>query len=72
MRRRKPTITPLAINVRNIRDSKRVSQSALSVGANVGLTTLERLECGYGVNVETVRKIAKFLDVPVSELFKGE
>lgn len=41
---RKRQLKPLAINVRNLRDQKRVSQSALSVGAHVGLTTIERLE----------------------------
>lgn len=62
----------LSEKVRKIRKEKGYSQEELARRANVTLRTITLIETGKTVNphVETVRRIAKGLEVEGSELLK--
>jgi len=59
-------------NIRRIRQKKGISQDRLSKKADLALNTIVKVETGEKPNptVETLKKIAKALDVPVGDLFK--
>ncbi len=59
-------------NIRRIRQEKGMSQDRLSKKADLALNTIVKVETVENPNptVETLKKIAKALDVPVSDLFK--
>ena len=59
-------------NIRRIRQEKGMSQDRLSKKANLALNTIVKVETGENPNptVETLKKIAKALDIPVGDLFK--
>jgi len=59
-------------NIRRIRQEKGISQDRLSKKADLALNTIVKVETGENSNptVETLKKIAKALDVPVGDLFK--
>jgi transcriptional regulator with XRE-family HTH domain len=59
-------------NIRRIRQEKGISQDRLSKKADLALNTIVKVETGENPNptVETLKKIAKALDVPVGDLFK--
>jgi len=59
-------------NIRRIRQEKGMSQDRLSKKADLALNTIVKVETGENPNptVETLKKIAKALDIPVADLFK--
>jgi transcriptional regulator with XRE-family HTH domain len=59
-------------NIRRIRQEKGMSQDRLSKKADLALNTIVKVETGENPNptVETLKKIAKALGIPVSDLFK--
>ena len=59
-------------NIRRIRQEKGMSQDRLSKKADLALNTIVNVETGENPNptVETLKKIAKALDIPVGDLFK--
>jgi transcriptional regulator with XRE-family HTH domain len=59
-------------NIRRIRQEKGMSQDRLSKKADLALNTIVKIETGENPNptVETLKKIAKALDVQVGDLFK--
>jgi transcriptional regulator with XRE-family HTH domain len=59
-------------NIRRIRQEKGMSQDRLSKKADLALNTIVKVETGENPNptVETLKKIAKALDIPVGDLFK--
>lgn len=59
-------------NIRKLRQQKKISQDRLSKEADLALNTIVKIETGESPNptVETLEKIAKALDVSVSDLFK--
>jgi len=59
-------------NIRRIRQEKGISQDRLSKKADLALNTIVKIETGENPNptVETLKKIAKALGVPVGDLFK--
>jgi len=63
---------PIADNLKKYRKKKSVSQDKLSKLADVTYNTIIKLESGATKNprVETLRPIAKALDVSVDELLK--
>ncbi len=62
----------LSENVRKIRQEKGYSQEELARRADVTLRTITLIETGKTVNphIETVKRIAKGLEVEESELLK--
>jgi len=59
-------------NIRKLRQKKGMSQDRLSKKADLALNTIVKVETGENPNptVETLKKIAKALGIPVSDLFK--
>jgi len=59
-------------NIRKLRQKKGMSQDRLSKKADLALNTIVKVETGENLNptVETLRKIAKALDIPIGDLFK--
>jgi len=59
-------------NIRKLRRGKGISQDRLSKKADLALNTIVKIETGKNPNptVETLKKIAKALDVSVGDLFK--
>jgi len=59
-------------NIRKLRIKKGISQDRLSKDADIALNTVVKIETDESSNptVDTVKKIAKALNVPVAELFK--
>lgn len=59
-------------NIRRIRQKKGMSQDRLSKKADLALNTIVKIETEENPNptIETLKKIAKALDVPVGDLFK--
>ena len=59
-------------NIRKLRQKKGMSQDRLSKKADLALNTIVKVETGENPNptVETLKKIAKALDIPVGDLFK--
>lgn len=64
----------MVFRIREIRESKGVSQLELSEKSGVTRATIWRLETGEGREATTVTlaKIANALDVPVTDLFFDE
>ena len=62
----------ISANIRKLRQKKEISQDRLSKDANLALNTIVKIETGESSNptVETLERIAKALDVPISDLFK--
>ena len=59
-------------NIRRIRQKKKMSQDRLSKEADLALNTIVKIETGESPNptVETLEKIAKALDISISDLFR--
>lgn len=58
--------------VRELRESKRMTQDELASGAGVQRPDVSKIENGRSEpNLRTIRKIARKLEVSLSELFKG-
>ncbi len=59
-------------NIRRIRQEKGMSQDRLSKKADLALNTIVKIETGENPNptAETLKKIAKALDISVGDLFK--
>lgn len=62
----------IAKNIRRLRHAKGPSQDRLSKLADLSLNSIVNIESGNNPNptIETLKKIAKALDVPVEELLK--
>lgn len=65
-------VNSVSKNIRRIRQEKGMSQDRLSKKADLALNTIVKVETGENPNptVETLKKIAKTLDIPVGDLFK--
>ena len=65
-------VNSVSKNIRRIRQEKGMSQDRLSKKADLALNTIVKVETGENLNptVETLRKIAKALDIPIGDLFK--
>jgi len=65
-------MTNIAHNVRKIRKKAGLSQDKLAREADVAYNTVVKIESGENKNptIETLRNIAKALDVSVDELIK--
>ena len=65
-------VNSVSKNIRRIRQEKGMSQDRLSKKADLALNTIVKVETGENPNptVETLKKIAKALGIPVSDLFK--
>jgi transcriptional regulator with XRE-family HTH domain len=65
-------ISPIAENIKKYRNKLGISQDRLSKLADVTYNTIIKLESGVNTNptIETLRKIAKALNVGVEELIK--
>lgn len=63
---------PLANNLKKLREKKGLSQDRLAKLANVANDTIIKIEQGENINptLETLKKVAKALDVSVDELIK--
>lgn len=60
-------------NIRRVRNDKKISINKLSKLSGVALGFLSDIENGKtNPSIPTLTKIAKVLDVPVSEFFRGE
>ena len=61
---------PLGKNLKKLRDKKGLSQDRLAKLADIANNTIIKIEQGENVNprLDTLRKIAKALDVSVDEL----
>jgi DNA-binding XRE family transcriptional regulator len=58
--------------VRELRESKHMTQDELASGAGVQRPDVSKIENGRSEpNLRTIRKIARKLEVSLSELFKG-
>ena len=59
-------------NLRKLREAKRLSQEKLARLADVANNTIVKIEAGKNQNptLDTLKKIAKALDVSVDELIK--
>jgi len=64
--------TSLAKKIQSLRKRQGLSQEKLARLANVSNNTVINIETGINVNptIETLRKIAKALGVPVEDLIK--
>lgn len=62
----------IAENIKKIRKKKDISQDRLSKLADVTLTTLSKIESGINENptINTLKKIAKALEVNIDELVR--
>lgn len=65
-------LTSIAKNIKKFRDKLGISQDKLSKLAGVTLHTLTKIEIGATPDprIETLKKIAKGLDVSVDDLIK--
>lgn len=65
-------IPSIAQNIKNIRKEHKLSQDKLSKLAEVAYNTVVKIESGENANptIETLRKIAKALNVGVDDLIK--
>jgi len=65
-------LTSIAKNIKRFRDKLGISQDKLSKLAGVTLHTLTKIEIGATPDprIETLKKIAKGLDVSVDDLIK--
>lgn len=65
-------LSTIANNIRRYRKEKGFSQDRLSKVAEVAYNTIVKIESGENPNptVETIRRIAKALDVSIEKLFK--
>ena len=63
---------PLSNNLKKLREKKRLSQDRLAKLADVANNTIIKIEQGENVNptLETLKKVAKALEVSVDELIK--
>ena len=63
---------PLARNLKKLREKKGLSQDRLAKLADVANNTIIKIEQGENENptLETLRKIAKALDISVDELIQ--
>jgi len=63
---------PLSNNLRKLREKKGLSQDRLAKLADVANNTIIKIEQGENINptLETLKKVAKALDVSVDELIK--
>jgi len=63
---------PLANNLKKLREKKGFSQDRLAKLADVANNTIIKIEQGENINptLETLKKVAKALDVSVDELIK--
>jgi len=63
---------PLSKNLRKLRDKKGLSQDKLAKLADIANNTIIKIEQGENVNprLDTLKKIAKALDVSVDELIE--
>lgn len=63
---------PLAMNLKKLREKKGLSQDRLAKLADVANNTIIKIEQGENINptLDTLRKIAKALDVSVDELIQ--
>lgn len=64
--------TPLAINLRRLREKKGLSQDKLAKLAYVANNTIIKIEQGQNTNptLDTLNKIATALEVSIEELVK--
>jgi transcriptional regulator with XRE-family HTH domain len=62
----------IAKNIRKLRTKKGISQDALSKLADISFNTVTKIEAGDTPNptIDTVKKIAKALDVSIDLLMK--
>jgi len=62
----------IAKNIKKYRDKMKISQDKLSKLAGITLHTITKIESGATPDprIETVKRIAKALGVPVDELLK--
>ena len=62
----------LANNIKRLREAKGLSQEKLARLADVANNTLIKMESGENINptLDTLKKIAKALDVSVDDLIK--
>ena len=63
---------PLSKNLKKLREQKGLSQDRLAKLADVANNTIIKIEQGENINptLETLKKVAKALDVSVDELIK--
>ncbi|MDO8676316.1 MAG: helix-turn-helix transcriptional regulator [Candidatus Azambacteria bacterium] len=63
---------PLANNLKKLREKKGLSQDRLAKLADVANNTIIKIEQGENMNptLDTLKKVAKALDVSVDELIK--
>jgi len=63
---------PLSNNLKKLREKKGLSQDRLAKLADVANNTIIKIEQGENINptLETLKKVAKALDVSVDELIK--
>ena len=63
---------PLSNNLKKLREKKGLSQDRLAKLADVANNTIIKIEQGENVNptLETLKKVAKALEVSVDELIK--
>ena len=68
-----PTVTiTFGQRVRELRESKRMTQDELASGAGVQRPEISKIENGKSEpNLRTIRKIARTLEMSLSELFTG-
>ena len=65
-------LSTIAKNIRGYRKEKGFSQDRLSKEAGVAYNTIVKIESGENPNptVETLKQVAKALNVPIEKLFK--
>lgn len=63
---------PLAKNLKKLREKQGISQDRLAKLADIANNTIIKIEQGENINptLDTLRKIAKALDVSVDELIQ--
>lgn len=62
--------SPLGEILRRARKSKRASLEQVAAGADLSVSFLSQLECGKAnISVENLKKITRFLDIPIAPLF---
>jgi len=71
-REKKNSKSNIARNIRKLRQKKGISQDRLSKLADLSLNTIVNIESGNNPNptIETLKKIAKALEVSIEELLK--
>lgn len=55
--------------IKELRKERSMSQTDLAGKAELEKTAIQRIERGYNSTLKTLRKLAKGLDITVSELF---